>query len=172
MRRACFTVLTLLFLISFSGCSGTSLQGLNPEDLIFTFQANADVSCGGQQTKCVVSRSAPGVISIQVSSGELNGLTWFWEDAGFSVSFSGLTAQSEECVLPKTSFAYLIKQTLDSAANTGALTRTHGNEFSGSSPGYDFTLTADEATGHIQTLNIPKYGMTVSFHDFSELGVS
>lgn len=171
MRRVCIFFFSLLLLIPFSGCSSVSGQELKPEDIIFTFQCNADVTVDGKKMQCKISRSAPGIVSVQMVSGDTKGLTFFWKDSDFSVSYNGLTAESDDCVLPKTSFAYLIKQTLDSAANVGVLTRTHGNEFSGNSSGFDFILTVEDGTSKIQKISVPKYAFTADFHDYSELGV-
>ncbi|MBE6822563.1 MAG: hypothetical protein E7518_05605 [Ruminococcaceae bacterium] len=171
MRRAVLVWLTLAVLFSFSACSQGEDKTIKPEDILFTFQCQATVNNNGKQTECDVSRSAPGVISVKITSGDANGMTYFWKDNKFSISYSGLTAESEDCVLPKTSFAYLIKQTLDSASYSGALTASHGNEFSGSSFGYDYTISVDGETGRIRKLNIPKYGLVVELHHYRELGI-
>ncbi len=169
MRRTAFAALALVFLL-LAGCSKVIVHELKPEDITFTFACKADITSDGKKMECTVSRSAPGIITIGVVSGGVSGLTYFWDSENFSVSYLGLAADSEECVLPKTSFAYLIKQTLDSASSTGALTKTHGNEFSGTASGYNYLITADVNTGLIQTLSIPKYNLIASFHDFSEPG--
>lgn len=170
MRKAFWTLVSFLVLFSFSSCSRALTPELNAEDLVFTFQCKADVDCAGQKTSCILNRSSPETVRVQIVSGEMNGLTYFWNGDRFSVSFGGLTAESEECVLPKASFALLLKQTLDSASAAGSLVKMHGGEFSGSSAGYDFTLTADRATGTLRTLKIPKYGLTVDLYDYSASG--
>lgn len=168
MRRMVFLLFPLLFLFLFSGCAQPELKA---EDIDFSFQCKADVTCNGQKTTCLFSHSAPGIASVQILSGNLNGLTYFWSGEDFSVSYSGLTVKSEECVLPQTSFASVLQQAADSSEKIETLTKTHGNEFSGIAPNFDFTITVDEKSGQIQKIDIPRYGMTVELYEYSELGL-
>ncbi len=171
MRRMFFSLMPVLFLLLFGGCSQIKQQSLKAEDIDFSFQCKADVTCNGQMTTCILSRPAPGIASIQLSSGDLSGLTYFWSGEDFTISYIGLTAKSEECVLPKIAFASVLQQTVDYAEQSGVLTKTHGNEFSGSAPGYDFTVSVNEDSGQIQKIDVPKYGITANLYDYSELGV-
>lgn len=154
-----------------SGCSGQNPTQLKPEDLMFSFQCRAEVTSGIQKFTCILAHSAPGMGSVQVTSGESAGLTYYWSGQNFSISYAGVTAESEDCVLPKSSFAYLLQSVMDHAEKDGTLAKTHGNDFSGVGDGYDFTLTAD-GTGQIRNITIPKYEVSANLSDFTEIGVS
>ncbi len=167
MRRILSLLFSVLFLLLFSGCAKPELKA---EDIDFSFQCKADLTCNGQKVTCTFSRAAPGIATVRLLTGDLSGLTYFWSGEDFTISYGGMTAKSEECVLPKTSFASVLQQTVDCAEKSGALTKTHGSEFSGSASGFDFTVTVDEASGEIQKIDIPKYGITASLYDYSELG--
>lgn len=166
MRRIVLILLPLIFLLS-----SCAQPGLKAEDIVFSFQCKADVTWNGQKTACAFSRSAPGIASVQLLSGDLSGLTYFWSGQDFSVSYGDLTSKSDECVLPPTSFASILQQAVDSAATDGVLTKTHGDEFSGSAPGFDFTVTVNEKTCTMQKIDIPRYGLTAELYDYSELGL-
>ncbi len=166
MRRVLLILLPLLFLLS--GCSQPELQA---EDIDFTFQCKADVTYNGQKSACAFSRSAPGIATVQLLSGDLSGLTYFWSGQDFTVSYGELTSKSDECVLPPTSFAVILQQAVDSAATNGVLTKTHGNEFSGHAPDFDFTVTVNEKTCKMQKIEIPRYSMTFELYDFGEVGL-
>lgn len=168
MRRIILLLFPVLFLFLFVGCAKPELKA---EDIDFSFQCKADLTCNGQKTTCAFSRAAPGIATIQLLTGDLSGLTYFWSGEDFSISYSGLTAKSDECVLPETSFASILQQTIDCAEKSGALTKTHGSEFSGSASGFDFTVTVDETSGQIQKVDIPKYSITANLYDYSELGI-
>ncbi|HEX2985832.1 MAG TPA: hypothetical protein VHO71_03365 [Caproiciproducens sp.] len=169
-RLLCVFISFSVFIILF-GCGSGPERTFNADDIELTFQCKADISYNGQTISGSISRAAPGIVSVQITSGGLNGLTYYWTGENFDISYSGLTAKNQDCVLPKTSLPFLIRETLDSAAKTGALTKTHGNEFSGSASGYDYTLKLDESSGKISEISIPKYGIDAKLHDYSELGV-
>lgn len=168
MRRIIAVLFPLLFLILLAGCAKPELKA---EDIIVTFQCKADITCNGQKTTCSFSRAAPGIATLQLLTGDLSGLTYFWSGEDFSISYGGLTAKSEECVLPKTSFASLLQQAIDCTEKSGALTKTHGSEFSGIAPGFDFTVNVDENSGQIQKISIPKYSIDASLYEYGELGI-
>lgn len=169
MRRITFILLPLfLFLFLLSGCAQPESKA---EDIDYSFQCKADITSNGQKMTCSFSHSAPGIATVQFLSGDLNGLTYFWSGEDFSVSYSGLTAKSEECVLPQTSFASILQQAVDSAQKSGTLTKTHGNEFSGHASAFDFTVAVDGKTGQIQKIDIPRFGITAVLYDYSELGL-
>ena len=168
MRRIILVLLSTLFLVFFSGCAQ---QEQKAEDIDFSFQCKADITFDGQKNTCVFSHSAPGIASVELLSGDLSGLTYFWSGEDFTISYSGLTAKSDECVIPKTSFASVLQQTVDCAQKSGSLTKTHGSEFSGSVGGFDFIIAVDENSGQIQKINVPKYNMVAHFYDYSELGL-
>lgn len=164
-----FTVLSMLFV---TGCSTQNMPGrIEAKDIVYSFECKADISYGKDKMTCLVSRSAAGIASIQLLTGDLNGLTYYWSGENFSISYQGLTAESEQCTLPKTSFAYILQQTIDSAEKDSVLVKTHGSEFSGTGEGYDFTLTVDENTGQIKSITIPKYEIMANLHDYGELGL-
>lgn len=163
-----------VFLLCFltAGCSGKIQQAhLEQKDLLFSFQCKAEVTAGQNRYSCIFTHSAPGMGSVQITSGNLAGLMYNWSGENFSVSYNGVTAESADCVLPKTSFANLLQSTVDRAQKDGSLAKTHGSEFSGTGDGYDFTLTADAATGQMQKISIPKYEISADFSNYSELGV-
>lgn len=160
-----------LFCFLLAGCSGQTQPQLKQTDLLFSFQCKAEVTAGQQKYSCILIHSAPGIGSVQVTSGDLEGLLYNWSGENFSISYNGVAADSETCVLPKTSFAYLLQSVIDNAQKNGGLTRTHGNEFSGAGEGYDFMLAADGATGQIQKISIPKYEISADFSEYSELGI-
>jgi hypothetical protein len=164
MRRTVVAFLSILFLFMFVGCSKKEIKA---EEINFNFQCKADVACGEQKITCELNRSAPGIVSIQILSGDLKGLVYNWSGEDFSVSYSGLAAKSEDCVLPKASFAVILKQMFDQAATSGALTKTHGNEFSGNFNDCDFTLVTN-GIGQIQKISIPHRGISAELYDYNK----
>lgn len=168
-RNWCLFLALAFFLVS--GCSLQKQVELKPEDILLSFQCKANITAGEQKYSCILSHSAPGIGSVQVTSGDLNGLIYNWSGENFSVSYSGVTAESEECVLPKSSFAALLQSVLNTAERDGTLVKTHGNEFSGTGDGYDFTVIVDAGTGQIQTITVPQYAISVNLSDYSELGI-
>jgi hypothetical protein len=167
MRRTAFMFFPVLFFVILTGCGK---QEIKAAEINFAFQCKADIVCDQQKITCEMSRTGPGMASFQILSGDLNGLTYYWSGEDFSVSYSGLAAKSDACILPKTSFASVLQQTLDYASKSGTLTKTHGNEFSGSLNGCDFTVTADD-TGQIQKISIPKRGITAELYEYTEQGL-
>ena len=155
----CFVVCLLL-----GGCAERRMQA---EDLDFTFDCMVDVHCGSDDLNCSFQRTGPQNASVQILSGGPEGLAFHWNGDGFTQTYASLSAQSEACVLPKDAFAAVLTGTLDQAEKAGALTATHDGEFSGNA-GYDFTLTADPATGKILTLSVPECGFRARFHDYAQ----
>ncbi|MBW7573708.1 hypothetical protein [Caproiciproducens faecalis] len=152
-------------IFSFFACAAQEIQA---EDLVFCFHCNADINYDGEKIQCAFSRDAPGRASVQFLSGNLNGLTYDWSGENFSISYSGISAKSEECVLPDTSFAVILLQILDYSEKSETLVKTHGDEVSGSMNGVDFTMTADRTTGQIQTICVPQRNLEVQLHDFTQ----
>lgn len=146
------------------GCAGRRMQA---EDLDFTFDCKADVHCAAGDLTCSFQRTGPQNASVQILSGGPEGLAFRWNGDGFTQMYLGLAAQNESCVLPKDAFAAVLIDTLDQAEKQGALTATHGGEFSGNA-GYDFTLTADPGTGRILTLSVPECGFQAEFYDYAQ----
>ena len=168
MRRIAILLLSILIVFSVTACTAQNIQA---KDVDFAFHCKANINCNSEQISCDLSHTAPGMASIQLLSGDLNGLNYYWSGDDFTVSYSGLSAKSDDCVLPQTSFAVILLQTLDYAQKSGALTKTHGNEFSGNLNGIDFTITADSGTGHIQTISIPHSRITAELYDYTEQGL-
>ncbi|WP_444640609.1 hypothetical protein ACRQU7_10210 [Caproiciproducens sp. R1] len=162
MRRTAICLFSFFLVFSFSACAA---QEIKAEDIVFCFHCTADIDYNGEKIQCALSRDAPGRANVQFLSGDMNGLTYDWSGEGFSVSYSGLSAKSDECVLPDTSFAVVLLQVLDYAEKDGSLTRTHGDEFSGTVEGIDFTMTADRSTGQIQTISIPQKKLKAQMRD-------
>ncbi len=167
MRKMTALFLILILIFAFSGCAK---QDISPEEIGFNFNCKADVTIDDQKLTCRLNRSAPEIISIQIISGDLNGLLYNWDGEGFSISYSGITAKSDNCMLPKTAFAEALKQILDCACKEGALTKTHGNEFSGKYNGLDFTIATD-GSGQIKKITIPKQGITAELYEYTEQGL-
>ena len=167
MRRIAVMLISVLFLFVFSGCVH---QELKAEEIDFVFHCKADIVCDQQKVTCELRRTAPGIESVRIISGDLNGLMYDWSGENFSVSYSGLIAKSDDCVLPKTSFISILRQTLDYAAKSGTLTRTHGNEFSGNLNDSDFTVTTN-GTGQIQKVSIPHRGITADLYNYTDQGL-
>lgn len=165
MRRTALCLVSVFMVFSFFACAA---QEMKAEDLVFCFHCNADIDDNGEKIQCSLTRDAPGRASVQFFSGDLNGLTYEWSGEGFSISYSGISAESEECVLPDTSFAVILLQFLDYAEKSETLVNTHGGEVSGSMNGIDFTITADRTTGHIQTIDIPQKNLKVQLHDYTQ----
>ncbi len=168
MRRIAVLLSSFLFAFLFTACSPREIKAA---DIDFAFHCKADITCGEEQITCDLSHTAPGMASIQILSGDLNGLNYYWSGQDFTISYCGLSAKSDDCVLPETSFSLILLQTLDYAQKSNVLTRTHGNEFSGSMNGIDFTITADNNTGQIQTISIPHNSVMAKLYDYTEQGL-
>ncbi len=167
MRKTAAMILMLILIFAFSGCVK---QDISPEAICFNFNCKADVIIDNQKLTCQLNRSAPEIISIQIVSGDLNGLLYDWDGENFSISYSGITAKSDNCILPKTAFAETLKQILDCACKEGALTKTHGNEFSGKYNDLDFTIATD-GNGQIKKITIPKRGITAELYEYTDQGL-
>lgn len=167
MRRTRFAFFAVLLVMVFAGCAQ---QEIKAEEIDYHFQCDVNVVSGEQKINCHLNRTAPEIVSIKISSGDLNGMTYDWSGEDFSITFCGLTAKSESCVSPNYAFAEVLKQTLDYAEKSGSLTKTHGNEFSGNLNGYDFTLTTDE-DGRIEKIAIPGRNFSAEFYNYTEQGL-
>lgn len=165
MRKVCLTAMAFLFLLA-AGCSAG--RQLKAEDLIFTFSCKTDIVCAEESATCSYSRSGMEAAELSVLSGHAQGLGCLWNGDGFSLTYLGLAAQSSACILPDGSYASVLVKTMDAAAQNGALTWTHGCEFSGNAAGYDFTLTADPDTGRIKTLSVPDRDFQATFYDYEQ----
>jgi hypothetical protein len=162
---AFFFCLTLL-----SGCAGQ--HPMKASDLDFTFFCKIKASCSGQNTVCSFSRSGPEDAEMKVLEGGSAGMGFDWSGDGFTLTYQGLAAKSEKCVLPDTSFEAVLVRVLDEAQKPGVLTWTHGNEFSGNAGGDDFLLTADPNSGQIQTVSVPGMGVSVQLYDYEAVGAA
>ena len=167
MRRTWIAFLAVLLLVAFAGCSRKEIRA---EEIDFHFQCDANIVSGEQKINCRLNRTSPGIVSVKVSSGDLNGMTYDWSGEDFSITYSGLTAKSEGCVLPNYSFAEVLKQTLDYAEKSGSLTKTHGNEFSGKLNDFDFTVITD-GDGRIKKITVPGRNFSAEFYNFTEQGL-
>jgi hypothetical protein len=166
IRKSIAAIIGILLIFVFSGCAK---QDIKAEEIDFIFNCKANVTFEGQKLTCQLNRTAPEIINIQIISGDLNGLIYDWDGEGFSISYSGITAKSENSVLPKAAFAEIIKQTLDCACKDGALTKTHGNEFAGKYNDMDFTIATD-GNGQISKITIPQRGITAELYEYTEQG--
>jgi hypothetical protein len=167
MRRTRIAFFAVLLLIVFAGCSRAEVKA---EEIDFHFQCDVNIVSGEQKINCCLNRTSPGIVSLKIASGDLNGMTYDWSGEDFSITYCGLTAKSESCVLPTYSFAEVLKQTLDCAEKSGSLTKTHGNEFSGNLNGFDFTLTTD-GDGRIQKITVPGRNFSAEFYNYTEQGL-
>lgn len=168
MRRTAIFLFAILMVFSCTACSSKNIQ---PADLAFTFHCKANITAGGEKIKSDFHYTAPGIASIQLLSGDLNGLNYYWSGGDFTISYVGLSAKSEACVLPQNSFVVVLLQTLDYAQQEGALTKQKGRELSGSFNGIDFTITADSTTGHIQTISVPGKGLHAELYEYADEGL-
>lgn len=170
MKRS-IRILTLFFCLTLlSGCAGQ--HPMKASDLDFTFLCKIEASGNGQSTVCSFSRSGPENAEMKVLSGSSAGMGFDWAGDGFTLTYQGLAAKSETCVLPDTSFEAVLVRVLDEAQKPGVLTWTHGNEFSGSAGGDDFVLTANPNSGQIQTVSVPGMGVLVKFYDYEAVGAA
>lgn len=165
MRRTAYCLFAIFIIFSVSACKAQEIQAA---DLNFSFQCTADIDYNSEKIVCAFSRNAPGRASVQFLSGDLSGLTYDWSGEGFSVSYSGISAKCDDCVLPDTSFAVILLQIMDYSEKSGSLVKTHGDELSGSMNGTDFTMTADRKTGQIKTISVSQRNLTANFHDYTQ----
>lgn len=164
MRRLIRILVTGLLLAALTGCSNQRL--MKPSDIDFTFSCKVGLAVAGQNMTCTLTRNGPEDAELRVLSGGLEGMGCNWNGNGFVLTYQGLAAKSDSCVLPQTSFAKVLIQVLDCASKPGALTRSRGNEFSGKAQGDDFTLTSDPATGRILSVSVPERGINAGFSDY------
>nr|WP_319488160.1 hypothetical protein [uncultured Caproiciproducens sp.] len=165
MRR---TALWLFAVFVIFSCPACKAQEIKAADINFSFHCIADIDYNGEKITCGLNRDAPGRASVQFLSGDLNGLTCDWSGEGFSISYSGLSAKSDDCVLPDTSFAVILLQILDYAEKSDSLIETHGDELSGTMNEINFTMTAEKSTGLIKTISIPQKNLTAKLHDYTQ----
>lgn len=166
MKKFLLVCLTA-FLMLAAGCSSGG-KALSAQDIDFTFSCKADVSSPAGNYLCAFSRAGMENASVEIVSGNGKGLKWYWNGGNFNQTYCGLSAGSESCVLPCSSFASMLVKTVDGASQPGALKKSGDNVFAGSLNGYNFTLAADGKTGKIQSLDIPTPGFSFRFHDFKE----
>ncbi|MCI1964564.1 MAG: hypothetical protein LKJ17_00280 [Oscillospiraceae bacterium] len=167
MRRFLIAGAVVLCLL-LGGCASPKVEA---KDLDFQFDCKAEIQYPEGSATCVFQRTGPKNALIEIVSGGPEGLCWSWSGNSFSLLYQGLSATGQTCVLPQDSFAFVLVHTLDQAQQTDDLTPTHDNEFSGNA-GYDYTLTADPATGKILTLNVPECGVKAEFYDYAQKAIS
>lgn len=153
-------------MLLFAGC-GAHRQ-IKSADIVFVFDCKADVSCPEGDITYSLERAGAADTALQVLSGGAQGLGWDWGGDGFTLTYKGLAMKSGNCALPETSCACVLVRILDAAEKDGSLTKTHDNEFSGNTDNIDFTLTANEATGHIQTISAPGRKIQAKFYDYQQ----
>lgn len=168
MRRIAFFLLSVLIVFSITACTS---QNMEAADIEFAFKCKAKITYNNEQITCELSHTSPKMASLQVLSGSLNGLNYYWSGNDFTISYAGLSAKSDDCVLPQFSFAVILLQTLDYAQKIESLTKTYANEFSGDMDGVNFTIAADSTTGYIQKISIPDNSITAELFDFTEQGL-
>jgi hypothetical protein len=165
MRRFLAAALAVAYLLCFSGCA-SGRRGLQAGDLDFTFSCKADIESGGSRFTCAVSRAGKKNASVRVLSGGTAGLAFFWNGDGFAQTYCGLSAKSSSCPLPEGSFARVLVNVLDAAEEPDALEKTESGKFSGKAENMDFTLTAGEKTGLIETVSVPDWQFTAKLYDY------
>ncbi|QEY34125.1 hypothetical protein FL966_03170 [Caproiciproducens galactitolivorans] len=165
MRRIFCIFAFLVLVLPLAACSSPTVQAA---EIHFSFQCKADVNTNGEQFLCNLSRTAPGRASVQVLSGDLDGLSFDWDGDGFSISYKDLCAKSEDCVLPDTAFASVLVKVLDYAERSDSLTSGADGSFTGTFEDKDFTITVDKNTGDIQTLVIPETNLSVKFYNHNK----
>lgn len=163
MRRKSALWLLAVCVLFFSGCSKQNFQA---EDIVFAFSCKIDVESDDGGMTCSFSRTGPQSANIGILSGDAEGLDFDWNGDGFTTAYGGLSVKNGSCVLPDTSFASLLVGSLDRAQQDGALTKSHGGEFSGRSGGFDFILIADVSTGRIAELSVPEKNLKVKFYEY------
>lgn len=166
MRKVLAIAGSILFLAALSACSAKSVE---TKDIVFAFTCNAQVTTKNGDVSCTITRAAPQSESITVQSPkELNGMTYTWED-NFSISYEGLVTSSTDCTLPPSSFAAQIVGVLDAASKQDALTDVGDSVFTGNYENSPFTLTVDSKTGHIQQIEIPRYGISAKLNNYKSI---
>lgn len=157
---------SILLLAILSACSAKSVE---TADIVFAFSCNAQVATKTGDISCTITRAAQQSESITVQSPkELNGMTYTWED-NFSIGYEGLVTSSTDCTLPKSSFAAQIVGVLDAASKQDALTDVGDSVFTGRVDNDPFTLTVDSKTGHIQQIEIPRYGISAKLDHYKNI---
>lgn len=115
-----FLVCLTAFLMLAAGCSSGG-KALSAQDIDFTFSCKVDVSSPVGNYSCAFSRAGMENASVEIISGNGNGLKWYWNGGNFNQTYCGLSAGSENCVLPCNSFALMLVKTVDGASQPGAL---------------------------------------------------
>ncbi|HEX3037757.1 MAG TPA: hypothetical protein VHO94_02030 [Oscillospiraceae bacterium] len=166
MRKVLAIACGILLLVALSACSAKSVE---PTNIVFAFTCSAKVTTKNGDVSCTITRAAPQSESITVQSPkELNGMTYTWED-NFSISYEGLQTKSTDCTLPPSSFAAQIVGVLDAASKQDALTDVGDSVFTGKFDNDTYTLTVDSKTGHIQQIEIPRYGISAKLDHYKNI---
>lgn len=161
MRKIFIFLLLSTFLV-FSACTE---QQTKTADINYCIHCTADISCNGEEVNCALSRDATSRASIKFLSPEYYGLTYYWSGKDFSISYSGLSAISSECILPQTSFAVQILKVLDYAESNKDALDKQGDNVTGSLNGFDFTINAENSTGLIKSILISQNNTIVKLYD-------
>ncbi len=112
-----------------------------------------------------MERAGPQTASVEILSGGAAGLAWYWNGKGLVQTYAGLADESASS-LPEGAFASVLVRALDAAARNGALTAAGENEFSGSTEGFSFSLSADPKTGFPSSLDVSSRNLKVRFYNF------
>ena len=158
MRKAFSLLFILLIIGGLSACAVT--PQVKADNIIFQFTCKAKIKMQDKEYSCCINRSAPQTASITLLAPDtLKGMTYNWNGSNFSMTYQGITAEHDSCVLPETSFSSLMIRVLDAANKTDILKRKSSNEFTGTLDDADFTITVDQSSGYIQQIQFPKYNL-------------
>lgn len=149
-----------------TGCS----EQLTPEkDPVTDFSCNADVVMNDCNIKCKIFRTSEGLSEIEVTSPEeLNGLKYKWLGNNYSVSYQGLTCETQSQFLPDNSFAKAIVNALNETSKPESLTpvssQKDSSTYSGNTDSGKFQITVDNSSGFIKELSFDDSSLTAKFY--------
>ena len=141
-------------------------------DALTTFSCKAKLSFGDMDATAQVTRSADGSIRVTVLEPDtLSGLQFDFANDNISLNYKGLKLDVEPSSFLASSAAGAIANSIVAAVTDKDNSVTHKDGIvtvASKSDSGSFTLTLDEKTGALKTLNVPALDLNCDFSDFSK----
>ncbi len=165
-KTVCLFAALGLLLLYLTGCEKTQA---NLSETIYTnFTASADICFKGIQMECTVTRSTSQTASVSILKPDiLNGMTFTLENGQQSISYQGLSCNSETSLLPQTCFVSAMLDVLSVADCPDQLRCVSSDKghsaYLGECPSGEFKITVNDKTGFIEKIEIKELDFSADF---------
>lgn len=170
MKKA-LCVLAAVFLIIAAGCEKQPAKENVPSPPPVSFTANLAVDFGGTPMTALLTQKSSEEHTIQMLSPEvMKPLTLSYTNGICTVTYDGLTFESDANRFPQAEFGHLLTQALSSIAQDIDIQKTYSEgirTYKGTGDRGIFSLTRSEESGEWLEFTVEGAGLKVTFSQFS-----